>query len=95
MRQRALPLFQLLSRLPASVWLRGIAALLVIFVLATFGLALLAGVAAVVLLGVLGFKLREWLGRMFGRRGVDTPANRGARVFDAEYVIVDRRNERR
>lgn len=90
-------IFQLLSRMPAGLWLRGIGALLLVVFLAVFGLALFAGVAALILLAVFGYKARDWLTGLFRGRQVAQPPGRrgGPQVIEAEYVIVDRRDRPR
>ena len=96
MRNGSMPLFQMLSRIPAGLWLRGVGALLLVAVMAAAGLALLAGFVAIVLLAVLGFKMRDFFARMFRSRGAtEPPAQPGRRVIEAEYVIVDRRDRQR
>lgn len=89
-------LFQALSRLPAGLWLRGLAGVLLVAVLATFGLAVLAGAAVVAVLAVAVLKARSWFVGSFARddRGPGSPSGRG-RVVEAQYVIVDRRDARR
>jgi hypothetical protein len=91
-----MPLFQVLSRIPAGLWLRGVGALLLVAVMAAAGLALLAGFVAVVLLAVFAFKARDFLARIFRTRGAAEPPEQPARrVIEAEYVIVDRRERQR
>ena len=85
-------ILQLLSRMPAGLWLRGIGALLLVVFLAFFGLALFAGVAALILLAVFGYKARDWVMGLFRGRQVRPPARSGPQVIEAEYVIVDRRD---
>jgi hypothetical protein len=91
-----MPLFQMLSRIPAGLWLRGVGALLLVALMAAAGLALLAGFVAIVLVAVLGFKMRDFFARMFRPRGTAQPPEQpGRRVIEAEYVIVDRRDRQR
>jgi len=91
MNGRPPSLLQILARMPASLWLRAVGAVLLIVALAVFGLALLAGVVAVLLLAVFGFKARDFLGRIFGRKPARPPVDPNVRVQEAEFVIVDRR----
>jgi hypothetical protein len=91
-----MPLFQMLSRIPAGLWLRGVGALVLVAVMAAAGLALLAGFVAIVLLAVFGFKMREFFARMFRSRSATQPPEQpGRRVIEAEYVIVDRRERQK
>lgn len=100
MFDRSAPLLRILSRLPAGTWFRGLAALVFVIVLAAFGLALFASIAALVLLAVFGFKLRDYVQRWFTRTPTqtataDAPSGRASiRVYEADYVIVDRRERR-
>ncbi len=83
---------ELLSRLPARVWLQAILGLIGFVVLAVLGFALIAGAAAVVVLLILGFKAKAWLRNAFGGQ----PATRNApRVIDVTYEVVDRKDEER
>jgi hypothetical protein len=89
-------LFQLLARLPARVWLQAIVGLIGFVVLAVLGFAVIAGVAAIALVMILGFKARAWLqGLLAGRPAGDPAARTQARVTDVTYEIVDRRHEDR
>jgi energy-coupling factor transporter transmembrane protein EcfT len=84
---------QLLARLPARVWLQAILVLIAFVVLAVLGFALLAGMAAVLVLMVLGFKAKAWLRRLFAGR---PPAPRNApKVIDVQYEIVDHKDDER
>jgi hypothetical protein len=83
----------MLARLPARVWLQAALALLGFIVLAVLGFALIAGVAAVLLIAILGFKAREWLRGLFA--GPKPPARPGMKVIDVQYEIVDRNEDRR
>ena len=56
--------FELLARLPARVWLQGILGLIGFVVLAVLGFAVIAGFAAVVLVILLLYRLRAWVGRL-------------------------------
>lgn len=86
---------ELLARLPARVWLQAILGLIGFVVLAVLGFAVIAGVAAVVLLVILGFKARQWVVGLFTRRPApEPPARHDARkVIDVQYEIVDKRPE--
>jgi hypothetical protein len=89
-------LFELLARLPARVWLQAALGLIAFVVLAVLGFAVIAGVAAIALLMILGFKARAWLQGLFaGRPAGDPPSRTQARVTDVTYEIVDRRDEGR
>lgn len=89
-------LFQLLARLPARVWLQAALGLFAFVVLAVLGFAVIAGVAAVALVMILGFKARAWLQGLFaGRPAGGPPARTHAQVTDVTYEIVDRREEDR
>ena len=84
---------ELLARLPARVWLQAILGLIGFVVLAVLGFALIAGVAAVIVLLILGFKAKAWLRGVFGGR---PPAPRDApKVIDVTYEIVDRKEDGR
>jgi energy-coupling factor transporter transmembrane protein EcfT len=85
------PLLELLARLPARVWLQAILGLIGFVVLAVLGFALIAGVAAVIVILILGFKAKAWLRSMFAGR---PPSDRNTpRVIDVPYEIVERRDE--
>ena len=84
---------ELLARLPARVWLQAILGLIGFVVLAVLGFALIAGVAAVIVLLILGFKAKAWFLSLFAGR---PPATRNApKVIDVSYEIVDRKDEER
>ena len=87
--------FEILSRLPARVWIQAILALIIFGVLAVLGFAVIAGVAAVALVLLLGFKAKNWILNMF-RRGPppDSPVRQERKVIDVQYEIVDRQNDR-
>jgi hypothetical protein len=89
-------LFEALARLPARVWLQAAFALIGFIVLAVLGFAVIAGVAAVVLLLLLGFKAKAWFANLFSRapRG-EPPARQDRKVIDVQYEIVDKRDDRR
>ncbi|CAN5807842.1 hypothetical protein BH11PSE3_BH11PSE3_13370 [soil metagenome] len=86
---------ELLARLPARVWLQAILGLIGFVVLAVLGFAVIAGVAAVVLLVILGFKARQWVVGLFTRRPAPEPLARhdARKVIDVQYEIVDKRPE--
>ncbi len=87
------PFLQFLASLPARVWLQAAIGLIGFIVLAVLGFALIAGVAAVLIVVILGFKAREWLRGLFTGR---PPAVRpGHKVIDVQYEIVDRDRDRR
>ena len=84
---------EMLARLPLRVWLQAIAGLIGFVVLAVLGFAVIAGVAAVVLVVILGFKAREWIRRLFTPRPPAAPPGHPERkVIDVQYEIVDRRD---
>ncbi len=56
---------EVLARLPARVWLQAALGLIGFVVLAVLGFAVIAGVAAVVLFLILGFKAKAWLRDLF------------------------------
>ena len=87
--------FEMLSRLPARVWIQAILALIIFVVLAVLGFAVIAGVAAVALVLLLGFKAKNWILNLF-RRGPppDSPVRQERKVIDVQYEIVDRQNDR-
>lgn len=85
---------ELLARLPARVWLQAILGLIGFVVLAVLGFAVIAGVAALVLVLILGFKARQWVAGLFRRPPAPEPSRHDARkVIDVQYEIVDRRPE--
>ncbi len=86
------PFLEILARLPARVWLQAALALLGFIVLAVLGFAVIAGVAAVLLIAILGFKAREWVRGLFAAR--PPPARTARKVIDVKYEIVDRKDPR-
>jgi len=84
---------ELLARLPARVWLQAIIGLIGFVVLAVLGFALIAGVAAVIVLLILGFKAKAWLGSMFA--GKPASDRKTPKVIDVSYEIVEKDDERR
>ena len=86
---------EMLSRLPARVWLQAILALIGFVILAVLGFAVIAGVAAVVLVVLLGFKAKTWILNLFRRSPPpEPPARQDRKVIDVQYEIVDRSNDR-
>jgi len=86
-------ILEMLARLPARVWLQAILGLMGFVVLAVLGFAVIAGVAAVVLLLILGFKARQWLVGLFERKPPPDPFHPERKVIDVQYEIVDRRGD--
>jgi hypothetical protein len=86
---------EMLSRLPARVWLQAVIALIGFVILAAFGFALIAVAAAVVLVVLLGFKAKTWILNLFRRPPPpEPPARQDRKVIDVQYEIVDRSNDR-
>ena len=86
---------ELLSRLPARVWLQAIVGLIGFVVLAVLGFAVIAGVAAVLVIALLGFKTRAWLRRLFGGtpRSEPQPPRDRRQVTDVQYEIVEKKTD--
>ena len=85
---------EMLARLPARVWLQAILGLIGFIVLAVLGFAVIAGVAAVIVLVILGIKARDWLRAMLaGQQPGQSPARTDGKVTDVTYEIVDRRDD--
>ena len=84
---------ELLARLPARVWLQAILGLIGFVVLAVLGFAVIAGVAAMIVVLILAFKTKAWLGGLFSGRS--PPARNAPKVIDAQYEIVERRDDGR
>ena len=82
---------EMLARLPARVWLQAILGLIGFVVLAVLGFAVIAGVAAVVVVLILGFKAKAWLRGLF--QGKPSPDRNTPKVIDVSYEIVDRRDD--
>ena len=81
-----------LSRLPLGLWLRGLAAALVLIALIGFGLAVIAAVLVAVGLGALVYKARDWFAGAFRpRSAVPARVRPRGRVSDAEFIVIDRR----
>lgn len=87
---------ELLSRLPARVWIQAVLALIGFVVLAVLGFAVIAGVAAVGLVLLLAFKAKRWILGFFGRDIEPAPPSRhhDGKVTDVQYEIVDRTDDR-
>jgi hypothetical protein len=85
---------EILARLPARVWLQAILGLIGFVVLAVLGFAVIAGVAALVLIVILGFKAKSWVVGLFGRTPPAEPPPREMRqVTDVQYEIVEKKDE--
>lgn len=85
---------EMLARLPARVWLQAILGLIGFVVLAVLGFAVIAGVAAVVLVVILGFKARQWFAGLFTRKPTsEPPARQDRKVIDVQYEIVDKNRD--
>lgn len=84
-------LLHVLSRLPLSLWLRGVGVAVVVIAMLAFGLAIVAAAVVAVGIGVLVYKTRDWVMGMFRQRQTVPAHAHSRRVSDAEYVIVDRR----
>lgn len=88
--------FELLSRLPARVWIQLVLGLIGFVVLAVLGFAVIAGVAAVALVLLLAFTAKRWILSFF-RRDVEPappPRHHDGKITDVQYEIVDRTNDR-
>ena len=87
---------ELLSRLPARVWIQAVLGLIGFVVLAVLGFAVIAGVAAVGLVLLLAFKAKRWILGFFGRDIEPAPPARhhDGKVTDVQYEIVDRTDDR-
>lgn len=86
---------EMLARLPARVWLQAILGLIGFVVLAVLGFAVIAGVAAVIVVAIFVVKARDWFKSLFtGRRPTKPPARPERKVTDAQYEIVDHREDR-
>lgn len=86
---------ELLARLPARVWLQAILGLIGFVILAVLGFAVIAGVAAVVLVLILGFKAKSWIASLFGRTPPAEPPPREVRqVTDVQYEVVEKKDDR-
>lgn len=88
---------ELLARLPARVWLQAALAIVGFVVLAVLGFAVIAGVAVVVLVAILLFKAKAWFGSLFAGQPqhAPPPARRVGKVTDAQYEIVERKDDSR
>jgi len=84
-------LLRALSRLPLSLWLRGVGVAIVLIALLAFGLAIVATAVVMIGIGVLVYKTRDWVAGMFRQRHTVPVRIRAARhVSDADYTIIDR-----
>jgi len=84
-------ILEMLARLPARIWLQAIVGLMGFVVLAVLGFAVIAGVAALIVVVILGIKARQWLAGLFTGGPVPQPPARPERkVIDVQYEIVDR-----
>jgi hypothetical protein len=94
-------LFEILARLPPRVWLQAALGLIGFIVLAVLGFAVIAGFVAVVLVIVLLYRLRAWVGRLFGGRSSSGPPAHtderadNRKVTDVTYEIVERPEDKR
>ncbi len=87
-------ILEMLARLPARVWLQAILGLIGFVVLAVLGFAVIAGMAAVVLVVILGFKARQWIAGLFtSKPAPEPPARQDRKVIDVQYEIVDKRGD--
>jgi hypothetical protein len=87
-------LLEMLARLPARVWLQAILGLISFIVLAVLGFAVIAGVAAVIVIVILGVKARQWLrGFLAPRPPAEPPVRQDRKVIDVQYEIVDKRSD--
>jgi hypothetical protein len=85
---------EMLARLPARVWLQAVLGLLGFVVLAVLGFAVIAGVAAVIVLAILGIKAKTWVGSLFAPTpSGGPPARQDRKVIDVQYEIVDKRSD--
>jgi len=89
--------FESLSRLPARVWLQAALALIGFVVLAVLGFAVIAAVALIGLLVILGFKARAWLGALFAGKPPppEPPVRIDRRATDVSYEIVEPKKDDR
>ena len=88
---------ELLSRLPARVWIQLVVGLIGFVVLAVLGFAVIAGVAAVALVLLLAFKAKRWILSFFHRdieRAPPPARHPDGQVTDVQYEIVDRTDDR-
>ena len=84
-------LLRALSRLPLSLWVRGLGVAVVLIAMLAFGLAIVATAVVVVGVGVLVYKMRDWVSGLFRQRSTVPVRVRSARrVIDADYTIIDR-----
>jgi hypothetical protein len=84
-------LLRALSRLPLSLWLRGLGVAVVLIAVLAFGLAIVATAVVMIGIGALVYKTRDWIAGMFRQRRPAPVRIRAARrVSDADYTIIDR-----
>ena len=87
------PLLELLARLPARVWVQAVLGLIGFVILGVLGFAVIAGLAAVILVLILGVKARAWVRALF--TGRPAPDRNAPKVTDVPYEIVERRDDER
>lgn len=87
---------EMLSRLPPRVWIQAILGLIGFVVLAVLGFAVIAGVAALLLVLLLGFRAKRWIMSFFRRDVEPTPPARqqDGKITDVQFEIVDRTNDK-
>jgi hypothetical protein len=85
--------FEALARLPARVWFQAAFALVGFVVLAVLGFAVIAAVAVIGLLVILGYKARAWLAALLAGKPPPQPTERAPKqVTDVSYEVVDRKD---
>jgi hypothetical protein len=84
-------ILHVLSRLPLSMWLRGLGLAVVVIAMLLFGLAIVAAAVVAIGVGALVYKARDWFAGLFRERRAVPVRAHSRRVSDAEYVIIDRR----
>lgn len=93
-------LFEILARLPPRVWLQAALGLIGFAVLAVLGFAVIAGFIAIVVVILLVYRLRAWVGALFAGRPMPPArqhehAHQDHNVTDVTYEIVDKRDDKR
>ena len=83
-------MFELLARLPPRVWLQAALGLIGFAVLAVLGFAVIAGFVAVVLVILLLYRLRAWVGRLLPAPAGPPARTDEQKVIDVPYEIVER-----
>jgi hypothetical protein len=84
-------LLRALSRLPLSLWVRGLGVAVIVIAMLAFGLAIVATAVVLVGVGVLVYKTRDWIAGLFRqRRAVPVRIGSTRGVSDADYTIIDR-----